>query len=80
MEPTIVVQIDARKVRWKDVGEVTEPGRYLFTFGWLTIAADDIAIWRTYPQAAFTLVAVPPQGDTPDEFRLGAFDPGPPDS
>jgi hypothetical protein len=55
---------------------VAEPGRYLFKFGWLTITADDIAIWQVHPHASFTLVAVTPLGETPDEFRLGAFDLG----
>lgn len=54
------------------------PGRYLFKFGWLTITAEDLAIWQAHPHAAFTLVAVAPLGETPDEFRLGAFDLGTP--
>lgn len=66
----------ARKIRWSEVGRVAEPGRYLFTFGWLTISPDDLAIWRDYPQATFTLVAVAPMSETPDEFRLGTFDMG----
>src|SRR5450432_2903252 len=27
----------------------------MFKFGWLTITADDLAIWQKYPTAAFTL-------------------------
>lgn len=64
------------KVTWDRVGRVTEPGRYMYTFGWLTITAGDIAIWQQYPHAAFTLLA---QHSRPDEtvgaeFHLGAFD------
>ena len=44
------------KVTWQQVGHVTEPGRYMFRFGWLTVAADDLTIWTQYPAAAFTLV------------------------
>jgi hypothetical protein len=73
------------KVSWQQVGRVTEPGRYMFTFGWLSVAAEDLAIWRTFPNAAFTLVrtAAVPEGVAPEgieqvpgeeEFRLGAFD------
>jgi hypothetical protein len=64
---------------------VTEPGRYMFKFGWLTITADDVAIWQKYPTAAFTLYstsvataeteaeaeAVEAAGE---EFRLGTFE------
>ena len=64
---------EIHKVTWQQVGRVREPGRYLFTFGWLTITADDIAIWQRYPNAAFTRI-VQPAADDGDEFRLGAFD------
>jgi hypothetical protein len=43
------------KITWAQVGRVTDPGRYMFTFGWLTIAAEDLALWVKYPNAAFTL-------------------------
>ena len=44
----------AKKITWAMAGLVTEPGRYMFKFGWLTITADDLAIWQAYPNAAFT--------------------------
>ena len=66
------------KITWAQVGRVTEPGRYMFTFGWLTITADDLAIWEKYPNAAFTLystaAATEPEGETVEEFRLGTFE------
>lgn len=71
------------KVTWQQVGHVTEPGRYIFRFGWLTIAADDLAIWTQFPTASFTLVrtSAPPlavESDEAivenDEFHLGAFE------
>jgi hypothetical protein len=45
----------------------------MFKFGWLTIAAEDLAIWEQFPNAAFTLV---PRGSTvpAEEFRLGSYD------
>ena len=67
------------KITWDRVGRVTEPGRYMYTFGWLTIAAGDLAIWQQYPQAAFTLLgqhAVPNEA-AGEEFHLGAFDVAP---
>jgi len=70
-----------KKITWAMAGRVTDPGRYMFKFGWLTITANDLAIWRAYPNAAFTLVRTvtspPAQTDEEpagEEFRLGTFD------
>ena len=66
------------KITWEKVGHVTEPGRYMFTFGWLTITAGDLEIWKKYPRATFTLVARPSSEDPAgEEFRLGVFDVSP---
>ena len=53
----------------------------MFKFGWLTITANDLAIWQAYPNAAFTLIRTltshPAEiGEEPDgeEFRLGTFE------
>ncbi len=69
------------KVTWQQVGHVTEPGRYMFRFGWLTIAADDLAVWEQFPEAAFALVKTAATTatdadtdvDVAEEFHLGAF-------
>jgi hypothetical protein len=73
--------VDVNKITWAHAGHVTDPGRYMFRFGWLTITADDLAVWQTYPNAAFTLISAPPpapvEGEEPlpgDEFRLGIFE------
>jgi hypothetical protein len=67
------------KIAWQQAGRVTEPGRYMFTFGWLTVTAEDLAIWRQFPDAAFTLVKTAnageeSRGDAAEEFHLGAFE------
>jgi hypothetical protein len=59
------------KVTWQQAGRVTEPGRYMFRFGWLTVTAEDLAVWEKLPNAAFSLVRTTDAGD---EFRLGAFE------
>jgi hypothetical protein len=67
------------KITWAQVGLVTEPGRYMFRFGWLMITADDLAIWKQFPNAVFTLYSA---GTTTqaggekaeEEFRLGTFE------
>ena len=61
------------KVSWSQVGRVTAPGRYMFKFGWVTITEAELAIWRQFPQATFTLYR-PSGAETEDDFRLGAFD------
>jgi hypothetical protein len=45
----------------------------MFRFGWLTVAAEDLAIWERFPDAAFTLVCTTAAEDD-REFRLGAFE------
>ena len=68
------------KVTWALAGRVTDPGRYLFRFGWLTITANDLAVWQAYPNAAFTVIRTltspPAETDEPvgEEFRLGTFE------
>ena len=62
------------KVTWAQVGRVTEPGRYLFKFGWLTITAEDLYVWDNYPNATFTLTIVSDAESYVKEFGLGSFD------
>jgi hypothetical protein len=63
------------KITWQQAGHVTEPGRYMFRFGWLTITADDIAVWRQFPDATFALVqAAAAPGEAGEDFHLGAFE------
>jgi hypothetical protein len=73
--------VSVNKITWAQAGHVTDPGRYMFRFGWLTITADDLAVWQAYPTAAFTLIsgtAPPPaEGDEQppgEEFRFGIFE------
>ena len=62
------------KITWQKAGRVTEPGRYMFTFGWLTVAAEDLSVWEQFPSAVFTLVKTVAAADASEEFRLGAFE------
>ena len=63
------------KVNWGQVGRVTKPDRYQYSFGWLTIAAEDLAIWEENPSAVFTLVnAATTEYPPRDEYRLGTFE------
>jgi len=60
------------KITWQKAGRVTEPGRYMFKFGWLTVSADDLAIWRQFPNTTFTLVRTAKEVE--DEYHLGTFE------
>jgi hypothetical protein len=66
------------KITWAQVGLATEAGRYMFKFGWLMITADDLAIWKQFPKAVFTLYSAgtttQPGGEAEEEFRLGTFE------
>ncbi len=64
------------RVTWQQAGHVTQPGRYLFRFGWLTVTAEDLAIWEQFPDASFALVksAGARAGEETDEFHLGVFE------
>jgi hypothetical protein len=75
------ISLTAKKITWATAGLAKDPGRYMFRFGWLTITADDLAVWQAYPNAAFTLIrtltSTPAETDQEtvgDEFRLGTFD------
>jgi hypothetical protein len=52
----------------------------MFTFGWLTVTAEDLAVWQQFPNAAFTLVKtakvadVDGENEAGEEFHLGAFE------
>jgi hypothetical protein len=46
----------------------------MFRFGWLNVAAEDLAIWQQFPDATFTLVQLPAATDGMEEFHLGAFE------
>ena len=73
--------LTAKKITWAMAGRTTDPGRYMFRFGWLTITVDDLAIWQAYPHAAFTLIRTLTLGRAEtdeeavgEEYRLGTFD------
>ena len=68
------LRLPLNKISWAQVGRVAEPGRYMFKFGWLTITAEDLAVWKLYPNAAFTRFTTATADDGEDEFRLGTFE------
>jgi hypothetical protein len=51
----------------------------MFKFGWLRITAEDLVVWKQYPNAAFTLVrtatTIAEAGEeVAEEYRLGTFE------
>jgi hypothetical protein len=70
-------EMRVNKVTWNQIGHVTEPGRYMYTFGFLTVTEADIEVWTRYPHATFTLITqAPTEMSVGEEYRLGAFDIG----
>jgi hypothetical protein len=49
----------------------------MFKFGWLTVTAEDLAIWKQFSAAKFTLIPLASSEDG-NEYRLGSFDIGQP--
>ena len=68
--------MNVNKITRRQLGRLTEPGRYALSFGWLTITAEDLAVWEKFPNAAFTLVKTASAADDEEEFRLGSFEMG----
>lgn len=69
------------KITWDKIGRVNVPGRYQYTFGFVTVTDADIEVWQRYPQASFTLIELAPnEMSVGHEYRLGAFDIGPPEN
>ena len=66
---------DIPKLSWDDVGKATEPGQYKSRYGLIQVRADEIRIWKTYPNAAFAVMQPSPYSDQ-DVSRLGSFDVG----
>ena len=58
------------KIKWTELGLVTEPGRYEYPFGYLTVSSEDLAVSKQFPRASFTLIR---GTENNTEFRLGAF-------
>jgi len=48
----------------------------MFRFGWLKITAEDLAVWKQFPDASFALVktAAAPATDEAEEFHLGVLE------
>lgn len=51
----------------------TEPGQWETLFGLVEITADDIAIWKQYPLAAFSITGFSPRIEG-QILRLGSFE------
>jgi hypothetical protein len=69
-------ELSVNKITRRQLGRLTEPGRYPLSFSWLTITAQDLAVWEKFPNAAFTLVQKASAADDERVFRLGSFEMG----
>src|SRR5471030_2044397 len=42
---------------WTLSTRLSEPGRYIYRFGYVTVTAEDLEVWKQFPHAEFALVA-----------------------
>jgi hypothetical protein len=45
----------------------------MLRFGWLTVTAEDLAVWKQFPDAMFTLVEISGGSKASEEFHSGEF-------
>jgi hypothetical protein len=65
-------RLPVNKITWPQVGRVTEPSRYMFTFGWLTVTAEDLAVWEQLPkQVSLYPLSVPPRAPSRSVRQFG---------
>jgi hypothetical protein len=67
--------MSVNKVTWGKVGLVSEPGRYMFRHGFVTVTSKDLDVWKQFPRAEFALLNHGSDSGC-NEFELGAFDVG----
>jgi hypothetical protein len=58
------------KITRAQLSSISEPGRYEYPFGWLTVTDDDLVVLRRYPKAVFSLITLADG----QEHRLGTFE------
>ncbi|WP_082885260.1 hypothetical protein [Bradyrhizobium stylosanthis] len=61
------------RLGFSDVGEPSEPGEHLSLYGPVDITRSDLAVWRAYPEAVFTVIQPSPYANA-SIFRLGTFE------
>jgi hypothetical protein len=67
-------QLSAESINQQDRLGTSQPGRYVFKFGWLTISAEDLAEWERYPNAVFAYFrTVKATEEAGEDFR-GTFE------
>ena len=58
------------KIAWSDLNNVAAAGRYPFRDGMITVLETEMVVWRSHPNALFTLMRKNPIRDQ-IEYVLG---------
>ncbi|MGX1321556.1 hypothetical protein AB7M17_005009 [Bradyrhizobium sp. USDA 377] len=61
------------RLRFSDVGEPAEPGEHRSRYGLVAITRSDLAVWKAFPDAVFTVIQPSPYSNAA-AFRLGTFE------
>ncbi|QOZ56123.1 hypothetical protein KUL72_13995 [Bradyrhizobium arachidis] len=61
------------RLRFSDVGEPSEPGEHRSRFGLVEITRNDLAVWKAFPNAVFTVIQPSPYSNAMIS-RLGTFE------
>ncbi|MBR0710623.1 hypothetical protein [Bradyrhizobium liaoningense] len=61
------------RLRFSDVGEPSEPGEHRSHYGLVAITRSDLAVWKAFPDAVFTVIQPSPYANAAI-FRLGTFE------
>ncbi|MBR0782871.1 hypothetical protein [Bradyrhizobium iriomotense] len=61
------------RLRFSDVGEPSEPGEHRSHYGLVAITRSDLAVWKAFPDAVFTVIQPSPYSNA-TIFRLGTFE------
>jgi hypothetical protein len=61
------------RLRFSDVGEPSEPGEHRSHYGLVEITRNDLAVWKAFPNAIFTVIQPSPYSNATIS-RLGTFE------
>ncbi|UWU74075.1 hypothetical protein N2603_28940 [Bradyrhizobium huanghuaihaiense] len=61
------------RLRFSDVGEPSEPGEHRSHYGLVEVTRSDLAVWKAFPDAVFTVIQPSPYSNA-TIFRLGTFE------
>ncbi|MGY8637434.1 hypothetical protein RAD15_33690 [Bradyrhizobium sp. 14AA] len=71
--PVSLLKDGIPRLGFSHVGEPSEPGVHRSHYGLVDISRDDLAVWKAFPDAIFTVIQPSPYSDVMIS-RLGTFE------